>query len=120
MIAAIYARKSTDQDDAKSVRQQIEHGRAFAARHGWTVAEGHVYQDDSISGAEFNGVDRPNRRPGLKRLMDALSPRPPFQVLVVYEESRLGREQIETAWLLKQFVTGGAGLLLWRWTRADA
>ena len=41
MIAAIYARKSTDQtrvaDEAKSVTRQIEHATAYAARKGWTV-----------------------------------------------------------------------------------
>ena len=41
MIAAIYARKSTDQtgadDEQKSVARQIEHARAYAARKGWTV-----------------------------------------------------------------------------------
>ena len=35
------------------------------------------------------------------------TPRPPFQVLVMSEESRLGREQIETAYLLKQLITAG-------------
>jgi len=35
MIAAIYARKSSDQhvtDEQKSVARQIEHGRAYATR----------------------------------------------------------------------------------------
>jgi DNA invertase Pin-like site-specific DNA recombinase len=95
MIAAIYARKSTDQsgvaDDAKSVRRQIEHARAYAARHGWTVRDEYVFLDDGISGAEFAN------RPGFVRLMAALKPRAPFQVLVMSEESRLEREAIETA-----------------------
>src|SRR3989304_3573288 len=42
MIAAIYARKSTEQntgDEEKSVTRQIAHARAYAARKGWTVAE---------------------------------------------------------------------------------
>ena len=39
--------------------------------------------------------------------MAALKPRPPFQVLVMSEESRLGREAIETAYALKQLVTDG-------------
>ena len=39
--------------------------------------------------------------------MNALSPRPPFQVLVMSEESRLGREQIETAYALKQITDAG-------------
>src|SRR5262244_1994792 len=98
MIAAIYARKSTDQnvsDEEKSVTRQIERARAYAERKGWTVAEEHIYADDGISGAEFQ------KRPGFLRLMNALRPRPSFQVLVMMEESRLGREQIETAWALK-------------------
>src|SRR6185295_11033796 len=41
------------------------------------------------------------------RLMNALKPRPPFQALVMSEESRLGREAIETAYALKQIVTAG-------------
>jgi DNA invertase Pin-like site-specific DNA recombinase len=44
MTAAIYARKSTDQDlpDAeKSVTRQIVHATAYAARKGWTVDSAH-------------------------------------------------------------------------------
>ena len=90
MIAAVYCRKSTEQngvsDDQKSVTRQIEHARAYAVRKGWTVDDAHVYVDDGISGAEFAN------RPGFLRLMNALKPRPPFQVLMMSEESRLGRE----------------------------
>src|SRR5215471_13452730 len=75
MIAAIYARKSTEQnglgDEAKSVTRQIEHARAYAERKGWTVAEEHIYTDDGISGALFGAS-----RPGLARLLASLSPRP--------------------------------------------
>jgi DNA invertase Pin-like site-specific DNA recombinase len=45
MIAAIYARKSIEQDvsdEQKSVTRQVEHGRAYAARKGWTVDDQHV------------------------------------------------------------------------------
>jgi DNA invertase Pin-like site-specific DNA recombinase len=53
MIAAIYARKSTEQngvaDEARSVARQIEHARAYAVRKGWTVDETHVYVDDGVS-----------------------------------------------------------------------
>ena len=80
MIAAIYARKSTEQPgadaDAKSVARQIDNARAFAAAKGWTVADAHVYADDAISGAETRKLV--NRQ----RLLDALARgRPPFQVL---------------------------------------
>jgi DNA invertase Pin-like site-specific DNA recombinase len=39
--------------------------------------------------------------------MAALKPRPPFHVLIMSEESRLGREAIETAYALKQLITAG-------------
>ena len=100
MQAAIYARKCTEQhgvaDEQKSVARQIAHATAYAASKGWTVDEAHVFVDDGISGAEFS------TRPGFLRLMNALKPRAPFQVLVMSEVSRLGREQIETAYALKQ------------------
>ena len=60
-----------------------------AIKKGWTVAEEHIYSDDDISGAEFA------KRPGFLRLMNALKPRPAFQVLIMSEESRLGRKQID-------------------------
>src|SRR3989442_2033638 len=105
MIAAVYARKSTEQngvaDEQKSVTRQIEHARAYAEAKGWTVTDAHVHADDRISGAEFAN------RPGFLRLMNALKPQAPFQTLIMSEVSRLGREQIETAYALKQLSVAG-------------
>lgn len=105
MIAAIYARKSTEQngvaDEQKSVARQIEQATAYATRKGWTVRPASVFVDDGISGAEFAN------RPGFLRLMNALKPTPAFQVLIMSEEARLGREAIETAYALKQIVQAG-------------
>jgi DNA invertase Pin-like site-specific DNA recombinase len=112
MIAAIYARKSTAQtgsdDESESVDRQLARARAYAARQGWTLNEAHVYVDDGISGAEFG-----DRRPGLARLLNALRPRPPFHVLVMSEESRLGRESIEVAYSLKQLAQAGVRVFLY-------
>ena len=102
MIAAIYARKSTDQDLAKSVTGQLADARQYAAAQGWTIAETHVHADDGVSGSEFG-----DRRPGLARLLNALRPKPPFQTLLVTDRDRLGREQIETAYVLKQLIQAG-------------
>ena len=105
MLAAIYARKSTDQigvgEEEKSVQRQIAHATDYAHRKGWTVDEEHIYVDDGISGVEFQ------KRPGFLRLMNALKPCPPFNLLVMSEESRLGREQIETNYSLKQILDAG-------------
>jgi site-specific DNA recombinase len=77
MIAAMYARKSTDQngvgDEEKSVTRQIEHAKTYAALKGWTVPGEYIYVDDGISGAEFV------KRPGFLRLMNALKPKPAFR-----------------------------------------
>ena len=103
--AAIYARKSTEQvgvsDDQKSVARQIEHARQYAARNGWTVPDEHVYVDDGISGAEFAN------RPGFLRLMNVLKRRAPFEALIVSELSRLGREQFDTGYAVKQLSQAG-------------
>src|SRR5688572_13100258 len=111
MLAAIYARKSTEQngfnEEEKSVARQIEHSRAYAAKKGWLVAEEHIYSDDGISGAEFV------KRPGLLRLMNALKPRPRFQTLIMSEESRLGREAIQASYAFKQIIDAGVRIFFY-------
>src|SRR6187401_769768 len=109
MIAALYCRKSTDQsgvsDDQKSCARQAEHARAYAARKGWVVVDEHIYVDDNASGAEFAS------RPGYMRLLNALKPRAPFGVLIVSELSRLGREQLETGYAVKQLSQAGVRIV---------
>jgi len=94
MIAAIYARKSTDQtgvdESAKSVTRQIEHATAFATAKGWVVDPRHIYVDDAVSGAEWKN------RPSFKRLCAALDPKAPFDVVIVSELSRIGRDTVRT------------------------
>jgi site-specific DNA recombinase len=105
MIAAIYARKSTEQfgvaDEQKSVTRQVDHARAYAERKGWSVDEDCIFVDDGISGAEFEN------RPGLVRLTTALKPRPRFDVLVMMDSSRLGREMFATGYALLEIVNAG-------------
>ncbi len=109
MIAAIYARKSTEQsgvaDEHKSVARQVDHARGYAARKGWTVVDDHIYVDDGISGAEFE------RRKVFMRLMSVLKRRAPFDVLIVSELSRLGREQLETGYAVKQLAQAGVRIV---------
>jgi DNA invertase Pin-like site-specific DNA recombinase len=55
--AAIYARKSTEQnvaDKEKSVTRQIELAVACAKTRGFEVPSENIYVDDAISGAEFD------------------------------------------------------------------
>jgi site-specific DNA recombinase len=104
MNAAIYARKSTDQNVAaeqKSVTRQVEQATAFAAKKGWLVNDQHIFIDDGISGTEFK------KRPAFQRLLHALGPRTPFQVLIVSEQKSIGREMSETSYVIKQLAQAG-------------
>ena len=104
MRCAIYSRKSNEDDateELRSVTRQIERGREYAARKGWVVDHALVFSDDGVSGAEFK------HRPGLTALLQAAEAKA-FDVLVMSEPSRLGREQAETAYCLKRVSDAGA------------
>ena len=93
--AAIYARKSTDDsdrsEDNKSVTRQVEHARRYAQARGWSVDPAHVYVDDGVSGAEFRN------RPGFLRMLNSLKE---FDIIVMSELSRLGRDMVHTTYAL--------------------
>ncbi len=107
MRAAIYARKSNDdlhEAEDRSIARQIAHARQYARRKGWDVAAEHVYADDGFSGAEFKN------RPALLRLLNALKPAPPFDVVVMMEPSRLGRDRLSTELVARDLVEAGVRL----------
>lgn len=60
MIAAIYPRKSTQQngvaDEERSVTRQVEHACCYAATKGWPADEAHMYVDRGISGGGRRNV----------------------------------------------------------------
>ena len=102
MRAAIYARKSTDDSDRnvdnKSVTRQVENAKAFAVEQGWAISDERVFIDDGISGAEFKD------RPGLNRMLNAVDG---FDVLVMSEASRLGRDMTRNAFYLGEITDHG-------------
>ncbi len=103
MIAAIYARKSTDDSDrneeARSTTRQVERATEYAIAKGWTVDPRHVYVDDAVSGAEWK------HRPGFNAL--PRSSRAPFGVLVVSELSRIGRDTVRVPYVVQQIEEAG-------------
>jgi DNA invertase Pin-like site-specific DNA recombinase len=103
--AAIYARKSTDDSNRnpenKSVTRQMDNAKTYAQTKGWTVDERHIYVDDGISGAEFHN------RPGLKRLLNDLKQ---FDVVIMSEVSRLGRDMLRNAVVIDEIVAKGRRL----------
>src|SRR5215468_9863446 len=105
MIAALSARKSTDDSDrnaeARSTQRQIDSATAYATAKGWTVDPRYVFVDENTSGAEWT------RRAGLNALLAALDPRPPFGVVIVSELSRIGRDTVRTPATIMQIEEAG-------------
>ena len=105
MIAAIYARKSPSRPASPTSRSR---SRARSSTRASTP-RARAGPSPTSTSTSTTGSAAPSSPtgPGFLRLMNALKPRPPFQVLVMSEESRLGREAIETAYALKQLVKAG-------------
>jgi site-specific DNA recombinase len=105
MIAAVYARKSTDDSDrhaeARSTARQIASATAYAATKGWTVDPRYIFTDENTSGAEWK------HRPGFNALLAALTPRSPFGVVIVSELSRIGRDSVRTPAAVMQIEDAG-------------
>lgn len=108
ILAAAYLRKSNDEGDKaeglKSVNLQRDEIARFAQAHGWTLDDRYVFSDDGISGAEWG-----KKRPGLRALLDALDPAP-FQVLIVTEVSRIGRDTIRTLSVVQEMEESGVAV----------
>jgi len=101
--AAISARTSTVQNASR----QINDATAYATQKGWAVTEEHIYVDPGASGVQYD------TRPGLVRLLNVLKSRPPFQVLLITDASRLGRDSMKTADVLEQIVNAGVQILFY-------
>lgn len=103
--AALYLRVSTD-EQASSLDAQESGARAWCERHGHTVVQ--VYRDEGVSGAEWL------RRPGVAALQaDArLTPRP-WDLVVVRDLDRLGRDALRLGLLLETLHARGAQLVAW-------
>lgn len=97
MRCAIYARKSTD-DQELSTKVQAKQAEAYIESKGWTLAEGHIYIDDAVSRAEFV------KRDGLIRLLNNASE---FDAVMIRDESRLGGEMIRTMAYLQDLLESG-------------
>jgi DNA invertase Pin-like site-specific DNA recombinase len=94
MVAAVYVRKSTEQngvaDEQRSVTRQIENASAFAASKGWTVREEFIFADDGVSGAE---TIRLRER---ARMIEAAS-KNAFDVVIMQAQDRFSRRDGDEA-----------------------
>jgi len=95
MRVAIYARYSSELQDARSIADQIDLARSRAEREKWTVVG--VYEDAAISGAATIN------RPGLLRLLaDAASQA--FDAILTESLDRLSRDLEDIAGIHKRLV----------------
>jgi site-specific DNA recombinase len=101
MLAAIYARYSTDLQRAASIEDQIRSCKARIDQEGWTLAAS--YTDHAVSGSI-------RLRPGYQKLLeDARSGR--FEVVVAEALDRLSRDQEDVAALYKHLSFSGVRLI---------
>lgn len=91
--AAIYARYSTDMQNERSIEDQIDLCRAYAAREGLIVVD--VFEDKAVSGASMHN------RPGIKSLL-AQSATGRFNVVLAESMSRIARDQEDRAAIRKR------------------
>ena len=66
-----------------------------------------IFVDDGVSGADFV------RRAEYTRLMNSLKPRPPFRVLVMMAQSRLGRSLDEVPYALRRITEAGVRIFFY-------
>ncbi|MBX3579519.1 MAG: recombinase family protein [Rhizobiaceae bacterium] len=111
MRAAIYARYSTDLQNAKSIEDQVELCRRYAEREGYRVVA--VYDDPAISGASIL------TRMGLTRLMaDAAQQK--FDAIVVEDVDRLARDTGDMGYIEKHLTFSDVAIFTVYGGRADA
>lgn len=95
---AIYARYSCDKQNETSLEDQIRRCRELAARHGFVVNDELIYTDAAVSGTDKGDA----HRLGYLRMRKDLDSSK-FDILIVDEFSRLSRDAVEQAVLLKRF-----------------
>lgn len=98
MRAAIYARFSSELQDARSIADQVILAEKYAGDRGYRVVR--RYEDAAISGASTIN------RPGLQRLL-ADARQGEFDVLVTESLDRLSRSQADIASLYEQLTFRG-------------
>lgn len=105
--AAIYTRYSSHMQNKRSTDDQVFQCNEAASQNGWTVDDAHVRSDEEKTGRTLHG------RNGLADLLDLAKTKPrPFDVLIVDDPSRLGRDQADALNILKRLKFHGVELYI--------
>jgi DNA invertase Pin-like site-specific DNA recombinase len=98
---AIYARFSSEKQNALSIDQQIRKCREYADRVGLFVLDECIFTDQAISGMTAD-------RAGLQRLLASAKEKPPaFNVILVDDTSRLSRKLVDSLRIFEQLQFAG-------------
>jgi DNA invertase Pin-like site-specific DNA recombinase len=95
--AAIYARYSDDKQSDTSIEDQVRCCQALAQRHALCVPEHHIFTDSAITGTELGT----QKRTGYQAAIKAWDARE-FDILIVDEFSRLSRDPVEQALIMRR------------------
>lgn len=105
MRAAVYIRASTE-EQAASAEEQERGALAWCTRHGHEVVA--VFRDVGVSGAEWKN------RPGVLDLeLRAKSTPRPFELVVVRDADRLGRDTFRLPLLITSLHERGVKVIAW-------
>jgi site-specific DNA recombinase len=102
MRVAIYARFSSDLQDARSITDQIALAHQHAVHQGWQITD--EFTDAAISGASMAN------RPGLRDLMRAAEA-PRFDAVLTESLDRLSRDLADSAALHRQLAYWGVRIV---------
>ena len=100
--AVVYARYSTDMQNERSIEDQIDLCRTYAAREGLVIVD--VFDDRAVSGASMHN------RPGIKSLLEQAKGGY-FEVVLAESMSRIGRDQEDRAAVRKRLHFNGVTLM---------
>lgn len=95
--AAIYARYSDDKQSDTSIDDQVRCCQALAQRHALWVPEDLIFTDSAITGTELGT----QKRAGYQAAIKAWDARE-FDILIVDEFSRLSRDPVEQALIMRR------------------
>lgn len=101
MRTAAYCRYSSDQQRETSIRDQLRNIEGYCSRMGWPAPA--LYQDQAISGAR-------NDRPGYVSML-AAAEQGAVDVLLVDDLSRLSRDHIECAQVIRRLKFAGVRVI---------
>ncbi|MDR1461539.1 MAG: recombinase family protein [Azoarcus sp.] len=101
MRTAAYCRFSSDQQREASIRDQLRNIEAFCARQAWPTPA--LYQDQAMSGSRKD-------RPGYRALLEAAEVGA-FDVLLIDDLSRLSRDHIESAQVIRRLKYAGVRVI---------